>query len=305
MKITIGTSQFPISKDILSNKTHIIEQMHYAGKMNCDLIHFPECSLSGYAGTDMESYDGYDWEMLRQSTLEIIDFARTLKLWTLLGSAHRLTGINKPHNSLYIISNEGELVDRYDKLYCAGDESECTGDLAHYTPGDHFSTFSVNGLTCGVQICHDCRYPELYRELKKRGVQVVFHSFHAGNMTQDRKALMEAQVGEPFFSVNMGRTLPEITMSATMISYAANNHVWISCSNTSKEESCFAAFVVRPDGVVSGRLQKDTSGVLVTEINTEVEYYDSSKHWRQRAMDGQFHSGTLVQDIRSNNKTKL
>jgi len=305
MKLTIGTSQFPISKDIDSNKAHIVEQMHYAGKMNCDLIHFPECSLSGYAGIDMNSFEGYDWELLQRSTLEIMDIAKSLQLWTLLGSAHRLSGTNKPHNSLYIISDKGELIDRYDKLFCAGDDTESTGDLAHYSPGEHFTTFSVNGFICGVQICHDCRYPELYRELKKRGVQVVFHSFHAGAMTKERKAQMEAQVGEHFFSVNSGRTLPEITMPATMISYAVNNHLWISCSNTSKEESCFAAFMLRPDGVVHGRQERNRTGVLITEINSEVQYYDSSAYWRQRAMEGQFHSGTLVQDPRSVTRAKL
>ena len=63
-----------------------------------------------------------------------------------LGSAHRLTEPNKPHNSLYIIDEEGRLIDRYDKRFCSGDASGMTGDLAHYSPGDHFSVFAIRAF---------------------------------------------------------------------------------------------------------------------------------------------------------------
>jgi predicted amidohydrolase len=87
-----------------------------------------------------------------------------LGLRVVLVSAHPLTGRRKPHNSLYIIDDRGQIVDRYDKMFCSGDPSEKTGDLAHYTPGDHFSDFSIKGVRCGPLICHDYRYPGLYRE---------------------------------------------------------------------------------------------------------------------------------------------
>ena len=48
------------------------------------------------------------------------DLAKKLKLWVVLGSDHRLSAGNKPHNSLYVISPKGEIVDRYDKRFCTG-----------------------------------------------------------------------------------------------------------------------------------------------------------------------------------------
>lgn len=39
-------------------------------------------------------------------------------LRVVLGSAHRLSGANNPHNSLYVIDDDGALVDRYDKRFC-------------------------------------------------------------------------------------------------------------------------------------------------------------------------------------------
>jgi predicted amidohydrolase len=156
-----------------------------------------------------------------------------------------------------------------------------------------------------ILCCHDYRYPELYRELKKKNVQIVFHSFHAANMSPDRQSFMERQVGAAFFKFNSGTTYPEITMPSAMISDAANNYLWISCSNSSAKESCWGSFVVRPDGVINGRLQKNTDEILITEIDTEQVYYDSTKFWRERAMNGQYHSGSIITDPKSENRTEL
>jgi predicted amidohydrolase len=190
-------------------------------------------------------------------------------------------------------------------MFCAGGRSGKTGDLAHYTPGDHFSVFTIRGISCGVLICHDYRYPELYREYKRRGVQVMFHSFNAGNMTAKRFREIEEQVGARFHKLNRGTTLPAITMPATTQAAAASSHLWISCSNTSARESCWPSFFVRPDGVITGRLRRNRSGILISEVDTKEVLYDSTAAWRERAMSGVFHSGDLVRDDRSENRTSF
>ena len=97
---------------------------------------------------------------------------RERRIWVILGSTHRLSGRHRPHNSLYAINPRGEIVDRYDKLFCTG------GDLDYYSPGSHFSVFEIEGVVCGLLICHDVRYPELYRTYKRKGVECLLHSFH-------------------------------------------------------------------------------------------------------------------------------
>ena len=303
MKIKIATSQFSVSSSLPGNKFNIITQIEQASQSEVDVIHFPEGSISGYAGVDFESFDGYDWSALIDTTHEIIEVARKNNIWLIIGSAHRLEN-NKPHNCLYIINNQGQLIDRYDKMFCAGTDQE-DEELYYFSPGDHFTSFEIRGIKCGVLICHEYRYPELYREYKKMGVEIMFHSFHAGNMDPARQASMEAEVGEELFAINYGRTIPEITMPSTMISYAANNYLWISCSNTSAHESCWPGMMVRPDGVISGRLEKNSDGIFITEIDTERQYYDSTKFWRTRAMNGIFHSGSLVDDERSKNRQEV
>lgn len=305
MKLTIATCQFPVGPDVRENFRYVSRQMREARDRGAHVAHFPEACLSGYAGVDFASYEGFDWALLRECTQEVLDLARELRIRVILGSTHRLTGDHKPHNSLYVIDDRGEIVDRYDKMFCSGDPSGKAGDLAHYSPGNHFSVFSIRGVRCGALICHDYRYPELYREYKRRGVRLVFHSYHAGNIPPERFREMRDEVGKDFWGLNPEATLPGITMPATMISAAANNHVWISCPNSSARESCWPSFFVRPDGVVTGRLRRHIAGVLISTVDTEEPIYDSTVNWRDRAMSGTFHSGTLVRDERSDDRTRL
>jgi predicted amidohydrolase len=242
----------------------------------------------------LKSFAKFDWELLRKSLEKVQELARELKLWVVIGSAHRLTGTNRPHNSLYVIDDKGRLRDRYDKLFCTGDPRARTAvdDLAHYSSGDHFVTFEVRRIRCGLQICHDFRYQELYRELKKRGVQLVLHSYHNGHTTKAR--------------LRKAGNIWGVIVPPTMQTYAANNYMWISANNTSARESSWPSFVVRPDGVIVSRLQNNRPGMLVTTIDMKQKLYDASSAWRDRAMQGVFHSGALVEnDPRSRNHRTL
>jgi predicted amidohydrolase len=305
MKLAIATSYFPVSADIGRNLAHIVKQVRDAGRRGAHVIHFPEAGLSGYAGSDFESYAGFDWNCLVDATRQVMAAARSAAIWVLLGSTHRLSGSKKPHNSVYIIDPRGKIVDRYDKLFCAGPPSEASGDLAHYSPGDHFCVFTINGVRCGALICHDCRYPELYREYKRRGVQVMFHCYHAGNVSPQKWRMIGKRVGTKLHRLNRASTFPGIIFPATMQSMAANNFMWISCSNSSAPQSCFASFFVRADGIITGQLRRNTSGLLISTVDTRAPLYDSTAAWRDRAMKGVYHSGRLVRDTRSLDRTQV
>jgi predicted amidohydrolase len=57
---------------------------------------------------DHASLEDFDWSLLRTETESILGLARTLEPWVVLGSAHRLSDTNKPHNCPYVISPEGK-----------------------------------------------------------------------------------------------------------------------------------------------------------------------------------------------------
>ncbi|PYV19279.1 MAG: carbon-nitrogen hydrolase family protein [Acidobacteria bacterium] len=291
MKLPVATCQFPVDADIRKNCDCVRDQMHEAHRRGAQVAHFSEGCLSGYAGVEFRSFADFDWDLLESSTIEIMALARRLRLWVILGSSHRLSNGHKPHNSLYVIDDRGGIVDRYDKMFCTGAHDERTEDLKNYSPGDHLVTCEIRGVRCGLLICHDFRYQELYREYKRLGAQLIFHSYHNGHST---KAKLQKH-----------GNIWGVIVPPTMQTYAANNHLWISANNTTRRESSWPSFFVRPDGVITGRLPSHRPGILISTVDTKAKFYDASAAWRERAMRGVYHSGTLVRDPRSKRRSVL
>lgn len=289
--LRVATCQFSVEADIAHNGRWVLKQIEEAADRGADVAHFSECALSGYAGVDIPDIQTLDWDYLARMTREIQQAARRRKIMVLLGSTHRLSGDNKPHNSIYVINPRGEIADRYDKRYCTGTgHPHPTMDLAHYSPGGHFTTFRLKGVTCGLLICYDYRFPELYREYKRLDVQVLFQSFHNARSTvvADSK-------------YNIWKTIVPATMSCR----AAENYFWISANNSTARPSCWPSFTVRPDGQIVDRLRLHRPGVLITEMPVGPGYFDAPGPWRMSTMNGQLHSGQLIEDSRSTDRTIL
>lgn len=297
MPLNIATCQFPVDGDIHHNLRHTLRQMTAAKDGGAHVAHFSECSLSGYAGVEFPSFENFDWDALASATQTIAEEAARLRLWTIFGSAHRLTGRHKPHNCLYILNDRGRLVDRFDKLYCTGDRTMQSADLLHYSPGDHFTVFTIRGIRCGALICHDFRYPELYREYRRRRVDLIFNAYHNGHVNE--RHYRRGQVDPSLWNLNHGKTIHGIIVPPTVQGHAASNAMWISCNNTSARESSWPSFFVRPDGLITGRLTRNRAGILFSSVDPKKKFYDASEAWRDRAMRGVYHSGKLVKDRRS------
>jgi hypothetical protein len=116
---------------------------------------------------------------------------------------------------------------------------------------------------------------------------------------------MGEEIGTKLHALNKGSSYPEIRMPASVQAAATANHLWISCSNTSAPHSCFASFFVRADGIFTGRLRRNVPGVLLSAVDTKERLYDGTAGWRDRAMRGVLHSGTLVRDGRSTARRRL
>jgi deaminated glutathione amidase len=291
MKLRIATCQFPTNGNPRKNCLFISRQMREAARRGAHVAHFAETALPGYFGVDVPEPENFDWAVLHTAMREIMALARQLRIWVVVGSAHPLSLGRKPHNSAYVINDRGQIVDRYDKRFCTGAPHGRSGDLRYYTPGDHFVTFTIRGHRCGVLICHDFRYPELSREQVRLGVKVMFYSFHNGRFSAEKYA-------------GKGRVMATV-VPATMQTYAANNHQWVSAANTSRRHSCWGASTVQPDGRIAKRLPRQRTAVLITDVDPVAEYYDASRSWRDRALRGVLHSGRLARDRRSQNRQSL
>lgn len=290
-KLRVAGCQFPVEADIESNLRHVLAQLREAADAGARVAQFPEAALSGYAGVDVPDFGQVDWPRLRAATETICQAAAEARIWVLLGSAHPLSAGHRPHNCVYVISDQGQIVDRYDKRFCTGPcQPEPEMDLQWYSPGNHACVFDLDGYRCGVQICYDYRFPELYRDLKTRGVEIVFQPFH--NARRDHQTWRRHNIWKHI-------------VPATMMGHAATNHFWVLATNSTAKYSMWGSFFVRPDGRVLGRLDAHEAGILVADVDPNQEISDLPGPWRERAMRGQLHSGELVDDPRSSNRTSL
>ena len=274
-KLRIASCQFPVSGDILENAENIHDQIRTAKIRGAEVVHFPECALSGYGGADFEDYEHFNWAQLKSSTAEICDLARELNLWVLLGSTHPVSQGNKPHNSLYVIDPHGKVIDRYDKRFCT------SGDLDYYSPGDHFVNFKINEINCGLLICYDVRFPELYREYRKLDTDIIFQSFYNARHKEDC-------------------IHPKI-MPVTAQVRAATNSFYMSLTNSSAAYS-WPCYFITPDGLVSKKLPANQPGILISDIDISEKYYDASRPYRLDAINGKLNSGEVIFDPKSKDR---
>ena len=274
-KLSIATCQFPVSDNIEENAGWIIKQMEEAHAQGATLAHFPECALSGYPGVDMPTMENFQWNQLDGYTDSIAALAQQLDMWVLLGSIHELSDTLKPLNSLYVINPSGKIIDRYDKRFCT------KGDLKFFSAGNHFVVFNINGIRCGLLICFDVRFPELYREYKKLDVDLLFQSFYNARQKP-------------------GGIHPKI-MPVTAQTRAATNHFYMSLTNSSAANSWPCHFIT-PDGLIEDTLPANKPGVLISELDLSESFYDASKDFRKNAMEGKLYSEKAPEDPRYENR---
>ena len=264
-KLTIATCQHPVGADIESNFAAIVKLVRSAKSQEADIAHFSECNLTGYAGLDFKEIDRNDIPVINDALEQLKGLAANLKIWLIIGGHHFENDGLKPYNSLFLINDKGEIQNRYHKRLLAGTGVEM--EHLHYAPGKRPVVFNIHGVNCGLLICHEWRYPELYREYKRLKTDLLFQSWYDGNLSPAKYRSEGKELGE--------------LITGTVRGNAANNYLWISGSNTSKKESCFPGFVVRPDGKVSGKLTRNRSGILISKIDLEKSFADPSGHLRE------------------------
>ncbi|MBI3978543.1 MAG: carbon-nitrogen hydrolase family protein [Chloroflexi bacterium] len=91
--------------------------------------------------------------------------------------AERSPETPKLFNTTVVLDPAGEIVARYRKIHLF--DIEIAGQVtamesATIEAGHEVVNLSIDGVGCGLTICYDLRFPELYRILALKGAQVLF-----------------------------------------------------------------------------------------------------------------------------------
>jgi len=217
----------------------------------------------------------FEWDVLREELSATAQPAGSLELWTVLASAHRLTAPHRPHNSMYVISDRGEVVTRYDERLLSN-----TRVSYMYAPGSAPVSFLVDGVRFGCLLGIEVHFPELFGEYERLGADCVLLSTTGGS---PGNFAVEAQ------------------------GHAATNSCWVSFSVPAQHSVIAPSGVIGPDGNWLAQCPQDgAASVVVVDLDEGVESVEEAvfkaRPWRRTARAGVYEQH-FVRDLRSDDRS--
>lgn len=276
----------PRDADLLhASGTELRELMRAAREMGSRLVHFPEGAtcfpkkqIMSETGPDTigpSDWSRFRWDVLRNELETIRALAKDLRLWTIFGSVHRLTVPHRPHNSLYVVSDRGELFTRYDERMLSKTKTSFM-----YTPGSIPATFEVEGYRFGCALGMESHFPEIFIEYEALGVDCVLFSTTGGFPTDAPK------------------------FAAGSCGHAATNNYWVSLSVPSEHSLNAPSGIIAPNGVWAAQCPADGSSAIAT-FDISVDSSDYSRPWRHAARSGFYAPHRVDSDRRSNDRSSF
>ncbi|MFJ8982752.1 carbon-nitrogen hydrolase family protein [Streptomyces sp. NPDC102282] len=290
-RVRLAVAQTPVRDDprdveaLRNSGRQVRALMREASAQGARIVHFPEgaicfpnkrvMSVHGPDAVGPAEWDRCQWPVFQSELAAIAKLARELRLWTVIASVHRLTEPNRPHNSLYVVSDRGEVVTRYDERMMSK-----TKVSYMYSPGVSPVTFEVDSVRFGCLLGMEIHYPELFAEYEKLDVDCVLFSTTG---------------------ISPG------AVAAQAQGHAAANSYWVSVSVPTQHSATAPSGVVAPNGDWSERCPADGSpsvAVVNLDDNSEaaVEAVTYARPWRRESRAGVY-AGHQVTDLRSEDRT--
>jgi predicted amidohydrolase len=190
--ITVGAAQLgPIQKE--HTKTSAVERlislMRQASTNGCDLVVFPELALTTFfprwfVDDITEADHWYETSMPSPVTQPLFDEARRLSIGFSLGYAE-LTPDGHRFNTQILVEKDGSVVAKYHKVHIPGHEHHEPdrpfqhAERYYFEPGpEGFGVWKAFGARVGMMICNDRRWPETYRVMGLKGVEMILCGYN-------------------------------------------------------------------------------------------------------------------------------
>ncbi|HEY2888402.1 MAG TPA: carbon-nitrogen hydrolase family protein [Candidatus Limnocylindrales bacterium] len=176
-RLKVALIQLDAGSDVEANLRTAVRLADRAAAEGARLVALPE--YLQYRGSD----DGY-----RASARPIpgpfsdafAAVARARDAWILAGSLAEASGDEGPHNRPYntsvLIDPTGAIVARYRKIHLFDvdlQDGPSDRESERVSGGDRAVVADVDGVSLGLSICYDLRFPELYRTLAGAGAEVL------------------------------------------------------------------------------------------------------------------------------------
>ena len=165
MKISV--LQMPVAIGMREENEAVLRRMMDAAMKDApDVVVLPELWDIGFFPRPLEKY--LDEDGARSQAL-LSSLAKEHGV-NLVGGSVAVHEEGAAENRSYVFDRTGALVASYDKTHLFSPAKEDR----FFRKGDHTAVFSLDGVTCGLMICYDLRFPELCRRLALEGAEIVF-----------------------------------------------------------------------------------------------------------------------------------
>jgi predicted amidohydrolase len=171
----IAAIQMTSGDDILANIAALEPLLADAVARGARVIATPENSFymrregtAAMADVSMDEHAGIMWAKAA---------AKTHRVGLLIGSIRaREAGMDKPYNRSVLISPEGEIAATYDKIHLFDvtlPNGQQYQESLQAVGGKQAVAVPMDGLTLGMSICYDLRFPALYQALSAKGAMLL------------------------------------------------------------------------------------------------------------------------------------
>jgi predicted amidohydrolase len=190
--ITVGAAQLgPIQKEHTkaSAVERLIALLQQASANGCDLVVFPELALTTFfprwfVDDITEADHWYETAMPSPVTQPLFDEARRLSIGFSLGYGE-LTPDGHRFNTQILVEKDGSVVAKYHKVHIPGHEHHEPdrpfqhAERYYFEPGpEGFGVWKAFGARMGMMICNDRRWPESYRVMGLKGVEMILCGYN-------------------------------------------------------------------------------------------------------------------------------
>ena len=168
----VGLVQINTQENRQHNVARAVELIGQAAAQGAELVALPECvtflGRREHHAANAEAIDG-------ETAQAFAAAAKHHGIWLHGGSIIEKTGQGKDYNTTLVFNPQGNRVAIYRKIHlfdvdiAPGSYRESDTSL----PGDQIVTTDINGVTLGLTICYDMRFPEQYRCLALAGAKVI------------------------------------------------------------------------------------------------------------------------------------
>jgi len=237
MKIAIAQMECTIG-NVSSNLNKMSVFMNKAAQAGCSVIVFPEMADTGYdvsrIAVHASSWDRGPIERIQKD-------AEQNSIYVICGLSEIANG--RLYNVLAVVGPDGHIMAKYRKTHLAAFSPLHEDKI--FTPGDSLETVQIGGMTWGLMICYDLRFPEFSRSLALEGSEVLVVSS-----------------AWPFPRLRHWNTLITARAIENQVYVAAANHV----GNNSSVTFCGSSRIVDPFGVTIASASEEREALILGDI---------------------------------------